>query len=162
MMIKTWRPGQSSGQFRPGRDLEEMGRRFEDDFVRPIVRAVWDRIPSEVKGWSPSIDIFEKNDHFEVKVELADVKEADIDLSLSEDTLTIKGERSPERGVKDQDYYHSEIVYGSFYRSIGLPSSVDTRNVEAIYEDGILRITLHRVPEAKSKKVNIRVNKGKA
>jgi HSP20 family protein len=162
MKTKTWRPGQSPGQFSPSRELEEMGRRFEDDFVRPIVRAVWDRIPREVKGWAPSIDIFEKNDNFEVKVELPDVKQEDIELSLSEDTLTIKGERSPESGVKDEDYYHSEIVYGSFYRSIGLPSSVDTRNVEAVYDDGILRITLRRAPEAKPKKVNIRVNKGKA
>lgn len=162
MITKTWRPGQSSGQFSPGRDLEEMGRRFEDDFVRPIVRAVWDRIPREMKGWTPSIEIFERNDNFEVKVELPDVKQEDIDLSLSDDTLTIKGERSPESGVKDEDYYHSEIVYGSFYRSIGLPSSIDTGNVEAVYEDGILRIILHRAPEAKAKKVNIRVNKGKA
>jgi HSP20 family protein len=162
MTTRTWRPGQSSGQFRPSRELEEMGRRFEDDFIRPIVRAVWDRIPREVKEWTPSIDIFEKNDNFEVKVELPDVKQEDIDLSLSEDTLTIRGERRPESSIKDEDYYHSEIVYGSFYRSIGLPSSIDTKNVEAAYEDGILRITLHRAPEAKPKKVNIRVNKGKA
>lgn len=162
MKTKTWRPSQSLGQFRPSQELEEMGRRFEDDFIRPIVRAVWDRIPREVKGWSPSIDIFERNDNFEVKVELPDVKQEDIDLSLSDDTLTIKGEKSPENNVKDEDYYHSEIVYGSFYRSIGLPASVDTKNIEAVYEDGILRITLRRAPEAKSKKVNIRVNKGTA
>jgi HSP20 family protein len=159
MNTKTWRAGQSPGQFRPSRELEEMGRRFEDDFIRPMVRAVWDRIPREVKGWAPSIDVFEKNDNFEVKVELPDVKQEDIDLSLSEDTLTIKGERRPESGVKDEEYYRSEIVYGSFYRSITLPSSVDTRNVQAVYEDGILRITLQRVPEAKPRKVNIRVNK---
>lgn len=162
MKTKTWRPRQSPGQFHPSRELEEIGRRFEDDFIRPIVRAVWDRIPREVNGWAPSIDIFEKNDNFEVKVELPDVKKEDIDLSLSEGTLTIKGERSPESSVKDEDYYHSEIVYGNFYRSIVLPSSVDTKNVEAVYEDGILRITLQRAPEAKPKKVNIQVNKGKA
>ena len=162
MKARTWRPGESLGQFRPSPELEEMGRRFEDDFIRPFVRAVWDRIPREVKGWSPSIDIFEKNDKFEVKVELPDVKQEDIDLSLSDDTLTIKGERSPETSIKDEDYYHSEIVYGSFHRSIVLPSSVDTKNVEAVYKDGILRITLQRAPEAKPRKVNIRVSKGTA
>jgi HSP20 family protein len=103
-----------------------------------------------------------KNDKFEVKVELLDVKQEDIDLSLAEDTLTIRGERGPESSVKDEDYYHSEIVCGSFYRSIVLPSSVDTKNVEAVYEDGILRITLQKAQEAKPKKVNIRVNKGTA
>ena len=139
-----------------------MGRRFEDDFVRPIVRAVWDRIPREVKGWAPSIDIFEKNDNFEVKFELPDVKQEDIELSLSEDTLTIKGERSPESSVKDEDYYRSEIACGSFYRSVALPSNVDSKNIEAIYEDGILRITLQRAAGAKPKKVNIQVKKGTA
>lgn len=162
MKTRAWRPSQGMGQFHPSRELEEMGRRFEDDFIRPVVRAVWDSIPREVKGWSPSIDIFETNDHFEVKVELPDVKQEDIDLSLSDDALTIRGERKRESNIKDEDYHHSEIVYGSFYRSIGLPSTIDTKNVEAVYEDGILRITLHRAPEAKSRKVNIRVNKGKA
>jgi HSP20 family protein len=162
MKTKIWRPSQGLGQFRPSRELEEMGRQFEDDFIRPIVRAVWDRIPREVKEWSPSIDIFERNDHFEVKVELPDVKQEDIDLSLSDDTLTIRGARKPESNIKDEDYHYSEIVYGSFYRSVGLPSTVDTKNVEAAYENGILRITLHRAPEAKPKKVDIRVNKGTA
>lgn len=162
MPTERWRPRQSPGQFRPVRELEEMGRRFEEEFVRPVVRAVWERIPEEVKGWSPSIDIFEKGDNFVVKVELPGMKQEDVDVSVSEDTLTIKGERNPESSVKDEDYYRSEIAYGSFYRSIVLPSSVDTKNIEAVYEDGILRVTLQRAAGAKPKKVNIQVKKGPA
>jgi HSP20 family protein len=123
------------------------------------MRAVWERIPEEVKGWSPSIDVFEKGDNFEVKVELAGMKQEDVDVSVSNDTLTIKGERMPESSIKDEDYYRSEIACGSFYRSIALPSSVDTKNIEAVYEDGILRVTLQRAAGAKPKKVNVQVKK---
>jgi HSP20 family protein len=126
------------------------------------MHAVWERIPEEVKGWSPSIDVFEKGDNFEVKVELPGMKQEDVDVSVSDDTLTIKGERMPESRVKEDDYYRSEIAYGSFYRSIALPSSVDTKNIEAVYEDGILRVTLQRAAGAKPKKVNVQVKKGTA
>ncbi len=162
MPTQRWKPRQSHGQFRPVRELEEMGRRLEEDFVRPVVRAVWERIPEEERGWSPSIDIFEKGDNFVVKVELPGMKQEDLDVSVSDDTLTIKGERSPESSVKDEDYYRSEIAYGGFYRSIVLPSVVDTKNIEAVYEDGILFVTLQRAAGAKPKKVNIQVKKGTA
>jgi HSP20 family protein len=162
MAAERWRPRQGPGSFRPVRELEEMRRRFEEDFVRPVMRAVWERIPEEVKGWSPPIDVFEKGDNFEVKVELPGMKQEAVDVSVSDDTLTIKGERRPESSVKEEDYYRSEIAYGNFYRSIALPSSVDTRNIEAVYDDGILRVTLQRAAGAKPKKVNVQVKKGTA
>jgi HSP20 family protein len=139
-----------------------MRRRFEDDIVRPFMHAVWERIPEEVKGWAPSIDIFEKGDNVVVKAELPGMKQEDIDVSISDDTLPIKGERKPESGTKDEDYYRSEIDYGSFYRSVALPSSVDTKNIEAVYEDGVLRVTLQRASGAKPKKVSVMIKKGAA
>ena len=87
------------------------------------------------------------------------MKQADVDVSVIDDTLTIKGERMPESGIKSEDYYRSEIAYGSFYRSIGLPAAVDTKNIEAVYEDGILRVTLQRAAGTKPKKVNVQVKK---
>ncbi len=160
MPTERWRPLRGRVPLRPIRELEEMRRRFEDDIARPFIRAIWEHIPEEVKGWAPSIDVFEKGDNFVVKVELPGMKQEDVDVSVSDDTLTIKGERKPESSVKDEDYYRSEIAYGSFYRSIALPSSVDTKNIEAVYEDGILRVTLQRAAGAKPKKVNIQVKKG--
>ncbi len=141
------------------RDLEEMRRRFDANFTRPFMRTIWDHVPEEMKGFSPAVDIIEKGDDFIVKVEIPGVKQADIDLSITEDTLTIKGERKPESGFKDSDYNRNEIAYGSYYRSIMLPTSVDTKNIEAVYEDGILGITLHRTLEAKPKKVAISAKK---
>ncbi|HLC23856.1 MAG TPA: Hsp20/alpha crystallin family protein [Dehalococcoidia bacterium] len=156
------RPFMHAAPFRPIPELEEMRRRFEEDIVRPVMHAVWERIPEEQKGWAPPIDVIERNDNFVVRVELPGMKQEDIDVSVSDDTLTIKGERKPESGIKGEDYDRSEIAYGSFYRSVVLPSSVDNKNIEAIYEDGILRVTLQRASGAKPKRVTVQVKKGTA
>ncbi len=156
------RPLMRAAPFRPIPELEEMRRRFEEDIVRPAMRAIWERIPEEQKGWAPPIDVIEKSDNFVVKVELPGMKQEDIDVSVSDDTVTIKGERKPESGIKDEDYDRSEIAYGSFYRSVVLPSSVDTKNIEAVYEDGVLRVTLQRASGATPKKVTVQVKKGTA
>ncbi|MEK7354302.1 MAG: Hsp20/alpha crystallin family protein, partial [Chloroflexota bacterium] len=118
--------------------------------------------PEEQKGWAPPVDVFEEGDTLEVKVELPGVKQEDVDVSVSDDTLTIKGERKQESSVKDEDYYRSEITYGSFYRSIALPLSVDTKNITAVYDDGILRVTLQKAAGAKPKKVTVQVKKSAA
>ena len=162
MPAERWRPLRGRIPLRPPRELEEMRRRFEDDIARPFIRAIWEHIPEEVKGWAPSIDVFEKGDNFVAKVELPGMKQEDVDVSVSDDTVTIKGERKPESGIKDEDYDRSEIAYGSFYRSVVLPSSVDTKNIEAVYEDGVLRVTLQRASGAKPKRVTVQVKKGTA
>ena len=147
---------------RPLRELEEMKRRLEDDIARPFLRSIWDRIPEEVKRWAPSIDIWEKDDDFVVKVELPGMKYEDIDVSVLEDTLIIKGEKKLERGIKDEDYHRSEIAYGSFYRSILVPSTIDTNDIEAVYEDGVLRVTLKRASGAKPQKIEVKVKQEEA
>ncbi len=139
------------------RDLEEMRRRVNEEFVRPVMHAVWERMPDEAKAWSPALDIFEKGDSIVIKFDLPGLKREDIDVSVTEDSLMIKGERKPEAGVKEEDYRRSEISYGGFYRSVTLPSSVDTQNIEAVYEDGVLRITLQRAAGTKPRKVNVQV-----
>ena len=147
---------------RPLRELEEVRRRLEDDIARPFLRSIWDRIPEEVKRWAPSVEVFEKGDDFVVKVELPGMKYEDIDVSVLEDTLVVKGEKKPESGIKDEDYHRSEFAYGSFYRSVVLPSSIDTKNIEAVYEDGILYVTLKMASGSKAKKIEIKVKKGEA
>ena len=156
------RPLMRSAPFRPSPELDDLRRKFEEDIVRPVTRAIYGHIPEEQKGWAPSIDVFERGNDFEVKVELPGMKQEDIDVSVSDDTLTIKGERKQESNIKDEDYYRSEIAYGSFYRSVVLPSNVDTKNMEAVYEGGVLRVTLRRASGARPKKVSVQVKKGPA
>jgi len=125
MVMERWRPGRGLIPWRPFRELEEMERRFEDIFGRPFLPSVRRRLPIEERGWAPPIEVFEKEDKFVVKAELPGMKEEDIGVSVVGDTLTVKGERKTETEVKEEDYYCCERSYGSFFRSIALPSTVD-------------------------------------
>jgi HSP20 family protein len=161
MVMERWRPGRGIIPWRPFRELEEMERRFEDILGRPFLPAMWRRIPTMEMGWAPAIEVLEKEDKFVVKAELPGMKEEDIDISVVGDTLTIKGERKAESEVKEEDYYCCERSYGSFSRSIALPSSVDAKKIEASYENGVLEVSLPKTPEVKPKKISVSVKKEK-
>lgn len=150
------------GPFRPIRELDEIRRRLDEDIIRPVMQAVWDRIPEEAKSWAPAMDVFQKDDTLMVKAELPGLKQDNIDVYVTEDTLTVRGERNPESGIRDEDYFRTEMAYGTFYRTIDLPVSVDTGNIEAVYEDGILRIKLQKAAGSKPKKITVQVKKGTA
>ena len=94
-----------------------------------------------------------------VRAELPGLKEEDIDVSVEGDTLTIKGERKAESEVKEEDYYCCERSYGSFFRSMTLPSTVDATKIEASYEDGVLEVSLPKAVEVKPKKVAVLAKK---
>jgi len=154
MVLERWRPRWGITPWGSFRDLEDWERRFEDIFGRPM----W-RFPVEERGWMPAVDVFEKDDKFVVKAELPGMKEEDIDVSVVGDTLTVKGERKTETEVEEEDYYRCERSYGSFYRSIPLPSTVDASKIEASYEDGVLEVTLPKIAEVKPKKIAVSAKK---
>jgi len=154
MAIEIWRPRWGITPRRPFRELEEWERRFDDLFGRPL----W-RLPVEEKGWMPAVDVFEKEDKFVVKAELPGMKDEDIDVSVVGDTLSIKGEKKTETEIKDEDYYRCERSYGSFYRSIPLPSNVDADKIEASFEDGVLEVALPKSAKVKPKKIAVSAKK---
>jgi HSP20 family protein len=155
MVMERWRQGRGLVPWSPFRDMEEMGRRFEDVFGRSLLPSVLRHLPLEERGWAPAIEVFEKEDKYVVKAELPGMKEEDIDVSVVGDILTIKGERKAESEVKEEDYYCCERSYGSFFRSMALPSNVDAKKVEASYEDGVLEVSLPKVAEVKPKKISV-------
>ena len=159
MVMERWRPGWGITPWRPLRELEDMERRFEDIFGRMFLPAAWRRIPVVEMGWAPAIEVFEKEDKFVVKAEIPGMKEEDIDVSVVGDTLTIMGERKVESEVKEEDYYCCERSYGSFSRSIAVPSNVDAKKIEASYEDGVLEVSLPKAPEIKAKKIAVSAKK---
>ncbi len=110
-------------------------------------------------GWSPAVEVFEKEDKYVVKAELPGVKEEDMDVSVEGETLTIKGEKKSESEVKEDDYYRCERSYGSFYRSIALPATVDAKKIEASFEDGVLEVILPKAAEVKPKKITVSTKK---
>jgi len=154
MAIEMWRPRWGITPWRPFRELEEWERRYDDLFGRPL----W-RLPVKERGWMPAVDVFEKEDKFVVKAELPGMKEENIDVSVVGDTLAIRGEKKTEAEIKEEDYYRCERSYGSFYRSIPLPSTVDADKIEASFEDGVLEVVLPKSANVKPKKVAVAAKK---
>lgn len=156
-----WLPGSGTASH-----LQKINKK-EDTMVLERWRPGWDVIPwrpfwwisPEERGWTPAIDIFEKDDKFVVKAELPGMKEEDIDVSVVGDTLTIRGEKEAETEVEEDDYYRCERSYGSFVRSIPLPSTVNSDKIEANFEDGVLEVSLPKVAEIKPKKVRVSAKK---
>jgi HSP20 family protein len=103
----------------------------------------------------PSLDVAETESEVQVTAELPGLSEKDIDVTLVDDTLTIKGEKKEEEKEEGKHFHRVERRYGSFERCLRLPSPVDTKAVSAKFENGVLTITLPKAEEAKPKKIEI-------
>jgi HSP20 family protein len=111
----------------------------------------------EERKWYPSLDVTETKADVVVKAELPGIDLKDIDISLNEGILTIKGEKKQEREEKDEGYHLVERSYGSFTRSIRLPKEVQNEKINASYKNGVLKIIFPKSEEAKKKEIKIKV-----
>jgi HSP20 family protein len=114
----------------------------------------WNIIPSE-RSWIPSVDIREDDGSFYVDMELTGMTQEDIDLSIKDNTLTVKGERKAEK-KEGTDYNKIERYYGSFMRSFTLPTSADQEKVEALFEKGLLTIKIDKKARKIPKQIKIK------
>ncbi len=137
--------------------MDRLFREFETGFLQtPLYREVDNFFHRDFNfDVKPAIDIVEKDNAFEVTAELPGLDSKNIDLQISDGVLTIKGEKSEEKEEKTKDRYVSERRYGSFRRSLQVPSSVDADKVEASYKSGVLTITLPKSVEAQKKQKTI-------
>ena len=101
--------------------------------------------------FGPSTDITETDKNVDVSVELPGMTQDDIDISLSHDALTIRGEKKIEHEEERKGVYMSERSYGSFYRTVPLPAGVDADKADATFKNGVLTISLPKTPEAQAK-----------
>ena len=129
----------------------EMNRLFDDFFQGFDIAPFGALLEERFGGFSPSIDLKEDDKEVSIKAELPGIDEKDIEVLLSDDALTIKGEKKEEKEERGKDYYHMERTYGSFNRVVPLPLGVDTTNVEAHFKNGVLSIKLPKTEEAKAK-----------
>ncbi|RLC93455.1 MAG: Hsp20/alpha crystallin family protein [Chloroflexi bacterium] len=155
MVLERWRPP-ATMYWRPSRLLEETERLMEEAFGGWPFRTTWRRMPAEEMGWAPSVEMYEKEDAFIVRAELPGVNKDDVDISVTGDILTIKGERKAPQEVKSEEYHRCEVCYGPFSRSIPMPASVEAGKVEASYSNGILEIRLPKAKEAMPHRIQIR------
>ncbi len=154
MVLERWRPSALRARG-PSRMLDE-AERYMDEILAGWPFRTWRRLPAEEMSWSPPVELYEKDDKFVVRTEVPGVKEDDIDISMTGDTLTIKGERKVSKEVKEEEYHRCEVCYGSFSRSITMPAPVDVKGIEAAYEDGILEVSVPKAKEAKPSRIQIK------
>ena len=158
--MQAWQPFESLR-----REVDRLFENFDRDLWRsPFSRSVFDIAPHwrrELKSaTSPAVDIVEKDNAYEVTAELPGMDEKDIDVSLTRDSLTIRGEKKEEKEEKGKDFYRMERSYGSFTRSVPLPVEVETDKVVATFKKGVLNVTLPKSPKAiqETKKVSVKAS----
>jgi HSP20 family protein len=131
---------------RPFGDVERM---FDDFFGRRWLRPfAWERPMVEMPAM-PSVDVIDRDDEVVVRAEVPGYKKEDIEVSVSDSSLTIKGETKTEEKEEKGDYYRCEISRGAFSRTVRLPAEVDDSKAKASIKDGMLELTLPKREKSK-------------
>jgi HSP20 family protein len=131
---------------------DTMDRLFDDGFARPLTAALWDVS-------APAMDLYQTEDAVVVKMAVPGVDPNDIQVSVANGVLTIRGEIKEEKEEKEKTYHLRERRSGFFSRSVALPIQADTEKAAAEFENGVLTLTLPKAEAAKSKTISVRVKK---
>ncbi|HOD35310.1 MAG TPA: Hsp20/alpha crystallin family protein [Syntrophales bacterium] len=152
--------GRTSEEQMPLQSLQRQVNRLFDDFF-----GSFDLRPFTAMGrageFTPRVDVRESDKALTVTAELPGMDEKDLDVLLSEDSLTIKGEKRHEKEEKSENYYRMERSYGAFHRVISLPKEIDVKKVEASFTKGILTVNLPKTARAKEKTKKVPIKTGK-
>jgi len=130
---------------------EKMNRLFEQTLSRT-------RTPAEIAAsgtWSPAVDLYETPSELVFKAELPEVEQKDIELKITHNRLTVKGERRMREQVRQDHFHRTERAFGPFSRTFTLPGTVDPERVKAELRDGILKVTMPKTVDGKSKPIRI-------
>ncbi len=110
-------------------------------------------------GFVPPVDVYEDEHKIVLKLEVPGIKQEDLDVRLENNTLTVRGERKFEKEEKEENFHRIERRYGSFFRAFTLPTTLDSENVKAEYDSGVLKLELNKRAEAKPKQIKIGVGR---
>ena len=113
-------------------------------------------------NFAPPVDVYEDEHNITLKIEVPGIDEKDINVSIENNTLTVRGERGFEKDEKEENFQRIERMFGSFTRSFTLPNTVDPEQISAHYEKGVLKIRLSKRAEAKPKQIKVNVEKTEA
>ncbi len=135
---------------------QAMDRLFEDRFVRPS------RALTGIDGMgAPALDVYQPPDEVVVKATVPGCKPEDVIIDITGDTLTIKGESKAEQEIKREDYLYQERRYGTFSRSVILPSGLKSDKADATIEDGVLTLTIPKAEEVKPRAISVKAKEKK-
>jgi HSP20 family protein len=113
--------------------------------------------PLTTAAFVPAVDVYEDAQKVVLKLEVPGIEEKDLDVRVENNTLTVKGERKFDKEEKEENFHRIERSYGSFFRTFTLPNTVNTENVQASYNAGVLKIELAKKAEAQPKQIKITV-----
>ena len=142
-------------KFSPVRDMFSFRNRINhifDDVFSPINR---DEVEFAMESWNPVVDVYDNDDSIVIKAELPGIDKEGIEIDVKDRVLTLKGERSSESEVKDDNYYRRERSFGKFERAFTLPADVDPDKIKADYKDGVLKIDIPKPEEKKPRQITI-------
>ncbi|SFM64927.1 Hsp20/alpha crystallin family protein [Thermodesulforhabdus norvegica] len=126
--------------------------RWFESFELPVL----DRVFERDRFWVPAFDVSETDDHIVVKADLPGIDPKELDISITGNVLTVKGEKKQEHEEKGESYHRVERTFGSFTRSFTLPADVDPNGVEATYKDGVLKLMIPKTEKSKRKKIEVK------
>ncbi|MCK6628821.1 MAG: Hsp20/alpha crystallin family protein [Anaerolineae bacterium] len=135
----------------------EMDRLFDDFFGRGFGLTPFEGAIDRFGAFNPQVDVIENDKEVKITAELPGLSERDVEVSLSNDVLTISGEKKHEKEDKGENYYRMERSYGSFQRSIPLPVEVQSDKVDATFKNGVLTVTLPKSPQATQNRKKIAI-----
>jgi HSP20 family protein len=139
--------------------FEDMERWFEESFPRGWMhRWGWPmggRLTPLMERIAPRVNVIDRDEEILVRAEVPGVKKEDLDISITENAVTIKGSTRREEEEEKGDYFRREIESGAFSRTVGLPGSVDTEKAKASFSDGVLELTIPKVSKARRKRIRI-------
>lgn len=134
---------------------QAMDRLFEDSFVRSS------GLFPGLRAESPAVDMYQTEKEVVLKASLPGMKAEDVEISVTGDMLTLKGEYREEQEVKEENYFRKEMRFGSFVRSIEIPVPVKVDKAEAVFEDGVLTLTLPKTEAVQPKAIRVKSPKPK-
>lgn len=139
----------------------EMERLFDRFFQDSILdtREWADEFEKPLGDFIPNVDLSENNDKIIIRAEAPGISSDDIDISISGNVLTIRGEKKESKREERENFYHCERRFGSFTRSIELPSTADLDSINASQDDGVLTVEVQKLPTALPKKIDVKIPK---
>mgnify|MGYP003574817836 CR=1 FL=1 len=147
MALVRWQP---SNVFGLGNDFNRLFEGFTRDGSVSS--------PPPASTWKPSVDISETQDEFVVTADLPGINREDLNVTVADGRLTIRGERRQESQAAEGSIHRVERVYGTFTRAFDLPTAVNSENITASYRDGVLSVSVPKAEEAKPKQIEVKIS----
>ena len=149
MSLVRWKDRGELSPWAPLRDIEGQFNRLFGELARDY--------DLSDRGWAPAIDLKEDEQEYTLEADLPGMKKEEIDITVVDNVITLKGERKHETETKEKGYHRVERRYGSFERTFELPGGFDANKINAHFDNGVLKVTLPKREETKPKQIEVKV-----